>query len=50
MFLEAHMNIKRFDAFIDEQLDDIGLLDFHRFVTCFEWSQRIPPHSPAKRV
>jgi hypothetical protein len=50
MFVEAHKNVERFHAFINEELDDIGLLDFHRFVTFLEWSQRIPPNSPVKRV
>jgi hypothetical protein len=50
MFVKAHKNIEQFHAFINEELDDIALLDFHRFVTFFEWTQRIPANSPAKHV
>jgi hypothetical protein len=48
--MKAHKNFKQFHAFINEELDDLVLLDFHLFVTLFEWSQRIPPNSPAKPV
>jgi hypothetical protein len=33
MFVKTHKNIERFHAFINEELDDKALLDFHRFVT-----------------
>jgi hypothetical protein len=48
MFVKANKNVERFHAFINEELDDMALLDFHRFVTVFEWSQRIPPNSSVK--
>jgi hypothetical protein len=50
MFVKAHQNVERFQAFINEEPDEIALLDFHRFVAFFKWSQRIPPSPPAKRV
>jgi hypothetical protein len=50
MFVKAHKNVERLYAFINEELDDIASLDFHRFITFFEWSQRIPSNSPAKRA
>jgi hypothetical protein len=43
MFVKAHKNVERFHAFIDEELDDIALLNFHRFVTFC----RIKPKNPA---
>jgi hypothetical protein len=33
MLVKVHNNIERFHAFINEELDDIALLNFHRFVT-----------------
>jgi hypothetical protein len=48
--VKAHKKVERFHAFINQELDDMALLDFHRFVTFVEWSQRIPPNSPAKPV
>jgi hypothetical protein len=50
MFVEAHKNVEWFHAFINEKLDEIVLLIFHRSVTFLESTQTIPPNSPAKRV
>jgi hypothetical protein len=36
MFVKTYKNIDPFHTFINEDLDDIALLDFHRFVTFFE--------------
>jgi hypothetical protein len=33
--VKAHKNVERFHAFINEELDKIAFLDFHRFVTSF---------------
>jgi hypothetical protein len=42
MFVKAYKNVERFHPFLNEELDDIALLDFHRLVAFSNGAKESP--------